>query len=104
MFHYDGVEWSSVENPFGSPVNGVYTESGSDEVWVTGAYGITAAYRNGEWDSPDLPVTGEHFHAVWPHNGEPLFVGGNFYSSSTSYGVIARYGEEADVLTVNSCD
>ena len=102
VLHFDGTAWERVENPFGAPINGVYTEPDGD-VWITGAFGTAAVLREAGWEYSDYPITGEHFHAVWLHKGEPLFLGGNFYSTAESYGLIARYGAEAPALPAEVC-
>lgn len=103
IVHWDGTGWTSVDNDFLQPVMGVWTGAGED-VWVAGAYGITAHLDDDGWHAPEWPITGEHFHAVWPHGEEMLFVGGNFYSTTDSYATVARYGPPTDPIEPGPCD
>lgn len=101
MVHWDGASWTRIETPFGQPLNGVWTAPDED-VWVSGAYGSQGRY-DGSWTYPEWPVTGEHYHAVWPHQGEFLFLGGNLFSSSGHYAVVGRFGPAEALQEPTAC-
>jgi hypothetical protein len=104
VLHWEGTEWTEVDNGLGQPLNGLWTAPGED-VWVSGNFGLTAVYDGVDWTMPSPPMTSEHFHAVWKHGDEVLFVGGNLFSTSDHAAVIGRYSVDAtEQLTVGVCD
>lgn len=73
------------------PLNGVWTAPGAD-LWVAGNFGTAARWDGATWQAPNPPPSVEHFHAVWGHCDEVLFVGGNLFSAGSNYGTVLRYG------------
>jgi len=104
VLHWDGTEWEPINaSGLGQPLNGVWTIGGAD-VWVAGNFGTTAFTDGSGWTMPDLPMTSEHFHAVWPYQDEMLFLGGNLFSMGDNYGTIGRYGAVSKSLSTEECE
>ncbi len=104
VLQWDGAMWSERSSSgLGQPLNGVWTAA-DHPVWIAGNFG-TAAYLDGEdWVMADLPITSEHFHAVWWHDDAAWFLGGNLLTPGGNYGTIARYGETPlGVVDVETC-
>jgi hypothetical protein len=93
--HWDGASFEELPvdiNCTSQPLNGVWTGPGED-VYLAGNYGTMVRIADdGTWSCPSPPVTLEHFHAVWPHEGEPWWFGGNLFSQGGNYGTIGREG------------
>lgn len=108
LLHWDGSTWDPVELSGSWGVGtGVFTEAGSDEVWLCGTGGFVGVYNDAseELTTPDFPFTSETFHAVWPYGDEVLFVGGNFLTSGTDYySMLGRYGPGEKTVTPTECD
>ena len=96
--------WEEQETAgLGQPLNGVWTAPG-ETVWVAGMSGSQAYLEDGAWKIPDFPLTGEHYHAVWKHGDEALFLGGNLLSTAPPYhGIIGRHGPARGGLEVSEC-
>ena len=105
VLHWDQGAWQTLGTQgLSLPLNGIWTAEG-EQVWVAGMSG-TQGYGpgDGSWHIPDFPVTAEHFHAVWKHGEEMLFLGGNLMSSQGPYyGTIGRYGPDSDSLDSEDC-
>ena len=105
VLQWDGSDWNA-QNTAGLslPLNGIWTAP-NETIWVAGMSG-TQGFLNDDntWEIPDFPLTSDHFHAVWRHQDETLFIGGNFLSTSPPYrGTIVRYGPEKDQPTIEMC-
>ncbi|HCP47488.1 MAG TPA: hypothetical protein DIU15_15715 [Deltaproteobacteria bacterium] len=105
LWHWDGTAWSEVPlSPLctNQALNGIWTDPGED-VWIAGMSGAMGAWTGSEWNCPEVPITGEHFHAVWPLGDEMLWFGGNLFSSGDNYATIARYGSEQRAIEFVDC-
>jgi len=105
LVHWDGTAWSEVTvDPACAtqPLNGVFTAPG-DDVWIAGNFGTMAAFDGQSWSCPPLPVTGEHFHAVWGAGDEVLWAGGNMFTMDENYGTIGRHAGDVSSITVQPC-
>jgi len=105
MYNFNGSEWLEIDaSAAGVPMFGVWVDNESDDIWVGGAQGYTARYADGEFDA-QVPLVSEAFHAVWKHNDEIFFVGGNLGSSDGDYhGTIVRYGDDMGTISPTTCD
>ena len=107
VLHFAGDAWSEVDaSVLNLPLNGVWTGPG-EMVWVTGMSGSQGYYDPDleEWTLPPYPLTMEHFHAVWKHNDEVLFMGGNMLAMGPDYyGTVGRYGQAQDPVSVSACE
>jgi hypothetical protein len=104
--HFDGTEWTTPTlDPgcIGQALNGVYTAPGED-VFVVGMFGVAASYDGTEWSCAEQPLTVQHFHAVWPHDGSYWALGGNFTSTITQFATVGRYGEGEPPEVVGACE
>ena len=83
----------------------MWTDDGED-VWIAGHFGTTSRFDGTEWSCPSFPLTSEHFHAVWKHQDEVLWLGGNLFGSSNNYGTIAIYSQDTSVkhLEASTCE
>lgn len=107
LLHWNGTAWESIDiDPFCavSGLTGVWTAPGED-VWVTGYYGGVGRYNSDTktWLCPETNLTEEHFHAVWKHQGDIWFVGGNLLMPGASELLLSRYGEESLAYDVQEC-
>ena len=92
VMHFEAGEWVPIDaSILGQPVNGVWTDV-DEPVWVTGNFGTIAHRVGDEWIRAAQPITNQHFHAVWPHQGEMYFVGGNLFTIGGNFGTIGKYG------------
>ena len=107
ILSYAGGAW--VEEPtdgLNLPLNGIWTAPGED-IWVTGMSGTMGVWRleDEAMETPSYPLTMEHFHAVWKHNDEVLFMGGNMLGTGADYyGTVGRYGSNVTPIVATSCD
>lgn len=70
-----------------------------------GHYGSTSYLDADGWHCPSFPITSDHFHAAWVHQGQKYWIGGDLFNSDGgNYGVIASYGPTAAPLTATTCD
>ncbi len=102
LHSYSDGAWTALPAPFGQPLSGVWTAP-DEPVWVAGSYGSVGVFDGLDWQVPAEPLTNEHFHAVWRHGDEMIFVGGDLYDLGDNQGVIARYGEDQQELSVQPC-
>ena len=104
IMRYDGQAWTEVDHKgIGQPLTGVWTAPG-ETVWVAGYYGTTAFLDDdGAWVMPWLPVTTQHFHAVWPFQDEVLWIGGNLFDSGNYVGTLGRYGDGEKLIEAEAC-
>lgn len=103
--HWENGAWSEVDTQgLSLPLNGVWTAPG-ETVWVAGMSGTQGYLEDdGTWEIPEFPLTSDHFHAVWKHNDEVLFLGGNFLATAPPYwGTISRYGEAKPQPEIEAC-
>jgi len=104
--HWSGSAWEEVGTDLlGVPLSGVWTAPEHD-VYVAGSFGTMARLPpdSTEWQMPDLPLTSDDFHAVYPFGDEIWYVGGNLLTSGTDYhGTIAREGETLMELELDGC-
>lgn len=106
ILHWDGSGWNEV--PY-SPacgngsLNGVWTEPGGD-IWVAGFFGAMARYDGAEWDCNTPPITFEHLHATWRHEGTQWWGGGALLSAGGETALLGRYGEDELALDVVDCE
>ncbi len=99
LMHFEGQEWVGVDQSLGQPLNGVWTAP-DEALYVAGNSGLAAFCQDGEWVRPEVLLTTEVLHAVWPFGDEVIWVGGNLLTSGGDYhGTILRYGEQRDLLT-----
>lgn len=108
VLHWQEGAWQAVEvktECVYQPLNGVWTDAGED-VWIAGHFGTTSRFDGTEWTCPSFPLTSEHFHAVWKHGNEVLWLGGNLFGSSNNYGTIASYsdGNTPQIIEATACD
>jgi len=106
MWHWDGLAWTEVAlSPLctNQALNGIWTAPDQD-VWIAGMSGAMGAWNGSEWNCPDVPITGEHFHAVWPQGDDILWFGGNLFSSGDNYATIARHGLGDERIEFTDCD
>jgi len=106
MWHWDGADWSEVPlSPLctNQALNGVWTSPGED-VWIAGMSGAMGALTDDGWNCPEVPITGEHFHAVWPHGDDVLWFGGNLFSTGDNYATITRYGMGEQIIELSACN
>ncbi len=105
LHHQDGswVPFQSAD--LGQGLNGVWTGPG-ETVWVAGNFGMAAFWDEAAaaWQFASPPVTAEHLHAVWPHQDDMLFVGGNLFAPGGNHGTILRYGPRRGDVAVQDCD
>jgi hypothetical protein len=93
LLRWDGLAWSDIPVDLqctSQPLNGVWTAPGQD-VWLAGNAGAMIRYDGAAFSCEVPPVTWEHFHAAWGHQGEVLFVGGNLFSPGDNYGTLGGY-------------
>lgn len=105
VLHWDGATWNEV--PYApacgnGSLNGVWTEPGAD-VWVAGFFGAMARYDGEQWDCNAPPITFEHLHATWRHEGTQWWGGGALLSAGGDTALLGRYGEAALDLEVIDC-
>ena len=98
--------WEEIETQgLSQPLMGIWTAEDKD-VWVSGMTG-TQGYWNEHaysWKIPDFPLSSEHFHAVWEHEEQMYFLGGNMMSSTGPwYGSILRFGEQTGSAQITDC-
>jgi hypothetical protein len=105
LLHWDGFAWETVEVDLtctSQPLNGVWTAPGED-VWIAGNTGAMARYDGEQWYCARPPVTFEHFHAVWQHDDEMWWAGGNLFSSGNNYGTIGHFGATTGSVSAEPC-
>ena len=105
MLHWTGDAWQEIDVPptcASSGLNGVWTAPGED-VWIGGFFGGVGRYDGETWDCPETVLTQEHFHAVWQHQGEMWWAGGNLLEPGGELATIGRHGEESIALAVTDC-
>jgi hypothetical protein len=106
VLHWVNGEWESVETAgLSLPLMGVWTDI-DDDVWVSGMSGTQGFWNDHafSWQIPDFPLSAEHFHAVWPHEDQIFFLGGNMMATEGWYGSILRYGETQGLAEVSACE
>jgi len=106
VLHVEDGAWVERDaTGLGQPLNGVWTAP-DEPLWITGNFGTTAWWDDTTetWQMPDLPVTSDHFHAVWKHGEDVLFFGGNLMSQGSNYGTIGRYGVNSEPLVATACE
>jgi len=107
ILSYAGGAW--VEEPtdgLNLPLNGIWTAPDED-IWVTGMSGTMGVWslEDEAMETPSYPLTMEHFHAVWKHNDEVLFMGGNLLGTGPDYyGTVGRYGSNIDPIVATPCE
>ncbi len=103
VWRWDGSTWSEASTAgLAAPLLGVWTAEGED-VYVSGASGITARWDGEVWSS-DIPVVLETFHAVIGFGGELWYAGGNLTTTSGDYyGTIGHYGQPLGLQDVPAC-
>ena len=99
--------WDEIETQgLAQPLMGIWTEEGKD-VWVSGMNGSQGFWNEHAytWQKPDVPLSSEHFHAVWEHEEQMYFLGGNMLASAAGpwYGTILRYGEQTATAQITDC-
>jgi hypothetical protein len=88
---YTAAGWEVVDtSALSQPLNGVWTAPG-EPVWVAGMSGLTAFLDDDGWTRPEVAPSLQHFHAVWRHGDDVLFVGGNMLDTGDQQGTIVRY-------------
>jgi hypothetical protein len=106
MLSYADGGWATVstEPICGSgPLMGVWTAPGED-VWISGSVGTAARFDGTAWHCAGFPiVTDRDFHAVWKHEDQVFFVGGNLASTAALVGTIAMAGAH-ETLEVRACE
>lgn len=106
VLHWDGTAWEEVAYAAAcgnGGLNGVWAEPGGD-VWVGGFFGAMARYDGTQWDCNTPPVTFEHLHATWRHEGQQWWGGGALLSAGGETAVLGRFGAEPLSLTVVDCE
>jgi len=98
--------WASLDTSgLSAPLNGIWTDLGQ-HVWVAGMIGTQAYSDDGgeSWTIPDFPLTPHHFHAVWKHQDDVLFLGGNLMSAAGPwFGTIGRWGTNSEAVVATTC-
>ena len=98
--------WKSLDTAgLSAPLNGIWTDLGQ-HVWVAGMIGTQGYSDDGgeSWTIPDFPLTSHHFHAVWKHQDEVLFLGGNLMSAGGPwFGTIGRWGTPRGSVVPSDC-
>ena len=102
VLHWTGDGWSRVDAPTGRPLQGVWTAPG-EPVWIAGAFGLQGWGDQEGWEVSAPPVTGDSFHAVWPHGDELLFLGGDLFGTGGGHGTIGRWGPGERRLEPEPC-
>ena len=105
VLHWEDDAWTTVQTAgLSQPLNGIWTAP-DETVWVAGMSGTQGYLTNeGTWKIPDFPLTNDHYHAVWKHQDEVLFLGGNLLSSAGPYhGTISRFGTRTDTIESTIC-
>lgn len=102
----DGA-WISHELPAscggGGGLNGVFTEDGRT-VHVAGNQGLAATREaDGSWTCPEEPVSFDAFHAVWEHQGQPYWIGGNLFGAPPYHATVATRGGSGERFELESC-
>ncbi len=106
VLHWDGTAWEEVAYAAAcgnGGLNGVWTEPGGD-VWVAGFFGAMARYDGTQWDCNTPPVTFEHLHATWRHEGQQWWGGGALLSAGGETAVLGRLGAAPLDLPVVDCE
>jgi len=104
ILHFNGEEFEPVSTTgLSGSVNGVFTGTGED-VWIGGNYGMTARWQDERWDIPSFPLTSDHLHAVWRHQGATWWVGGDLFNSGANHGTIIRHSEDGRVPLLTNCE
>lgn len=106
VLHWEGDAWSEVEidlTCLTGGLNGVWTAPGED-VWIAGFFGAAARYDGESWSCADQPLTYEHYHAVWRHDDQNWWVGGNLLKASGSELSLAWTGGAPPNAVLDSCD
>ena len=104
VLRWDGERFNEVDTAgLGQVINGVYTAPGED-VWVAGNYGVTARWTGSGWEQPSFPLTSDHLHAVWRHDGETWWFGGDLFNTGDNHGTIIRYTDDANRPEVSPCE
>ena len=86
-----------------SAINGVYTDVDGG-VWIAGNDGTTAQWTGDGWDQPDVPLTTDHLHAVWRHEGATWWFGGDLFNTSDNHGTIVRHASDGRTFDVVDCE
>ncbi|MCB9668962.1 MAG: hypothetical protein H6736_05675 [Alphaproteobacteria bacterium] len=107
LLEWTGGAWTSHEVPLecagSGGLNGVYTDDG-ETVHIAGNQGAAATrHPDGTWSCPEAPVTFDSFHAVWAHDGEVLWLGGNLFGSPPYHASIAVDPGRGGPVTLAAC-
>ena len=106
VLHWHDGEWEDVSTSgLSLPLMGIWTDADED-IWVSGMSGTQGVSGDeiAEWTIPDFPVSAEHFHAVWKHEEDVFFLGGNMMASAGPwYGSILHYGEPRNATQLTTC-
>ncbi len=106
LLHWDGASWSEMTIDVAcvsGGLNGVWTAPGED-LWIGGFFGGAARFDGERWSCSAEPLTFEHYHAVWRHQGETWWVGGNLLKAGGSALSLAWTGGEPPSSVLDSCD
>lgn len=105
VLSYDNGTWTPIEVPQecsgGQGLNGVF---GTDpaELYIAGHRGAASRY-DGAWTCDVPPLTEEHFHVAWEHEGEVLFGGGDLFDFGNNHGTVAIHPDRGS-LPVTVCE
>lgn len=105
LLHWDGTEWTDVAvDPVcaSGGLNGVWTDPGQD-VWIAGMSGAMARWDGTDWHCSELPLTFDHFHAAWMHQGEAWFAGGDFFQRGDNHATLGNFGVAATPAEMPAC-
>jgi hypothetical protein len=83
-------------------INGVWTAP-SQDIWVAGNYGTTAHWDGTEWLAPEQPLTTDHLHAVWRHQDQTWWMGGDLFNVGDNHGMLIRHGQGAVPAEPEAC-
>lgn len=85
-------------------LNGIYTDDGLT-IHIAGNQGAAATrHEDGSWSCPEVPVTFDAFHAVWEHEGEPYWFGGNLFGAPPYHATVATSATVDGPVTLGTCD
>ncbi len=103
VMHFEGDAFVPVDTTgLHTAINGVYTDDETG-VWIAGNDGTTAQLTDEGWTQPASPITTDHLHAVWRHNGATWWFGGDLFRTGNNHGTIIRYSEDGRVPEVSDC-
>lgn len=106
MMHWDGSAWSDFDIDVvcaGGGLNGVYTAPGED-ISIAGFFGTAASFDGSEWRCEPEPLTFDHYHATWRHQGESWFLGGNLLTGGGENLSLAWTGGTPPTHVLASCE